>query len=174
MRIDDDEIRFWVRKVEPVKTLNTNIENDLFSEIPMFLKYLSQLNPIDFSRSRMVFTPEEIKTESLLSVVKESKSWLHKDLEIIFNDLFYNIIKESHFFATAKVIKERYYEKNSQVTINYIHKVLLEEMKMEKMPLGRYYLFDEKLTKTVGSPFKIKNTNNQEIKDYTIEEDPFA
>ena len=44
MRIDDEEIRFWIRKINPIKgDKNTNIENDLFNEIPKFLKYLEQM-----------------------------------------------------------------------------------------------------------------------------------
>ena len=59
MRIDDEEIRFWIRKINPiVGQKNTNIENDLFNEIPKFLKFLEQLPAIDFSKSRMVFTQE--------------------------------------------------------------------------------------------------------------------
>ena len=42
MRIDDEEIRFWVRKINHIVTLNTNIEKDLFKEIPKLLKFLLQ------------------------------------------------------------------------------------------------------------------------------------
>jgi hypothetical protein len=35
MRIDQEEIRFWVRKIKLIKgAKNTNIETDLFNEIP--------------------------------------------------------------------------------------------------------------------------------------------
>jgi hypothetical protein len=90
MKIDNEEVRFWVRKIRPVAKLNTNIEKDLFNEIPKFLKYLSQLDDIDFSKSRMVFTIDEITTNELTEIKEESKSSLHKELEILLDDFFNN------------------------------------------------------------------------------------
>jgi hypothetical protein len=37
MRIDEEEIRFWVRKIKPINgKKNTNIETDLFNELLIF------------------------------------------------------------------------------------------------------------------------------------------
>jgi len=53
MRIDEEEIRFWVRKIKVITgKKNTNIENDLFNEIPKFLKYLEQ-----YSDQYLIFVP---------------------------------------------------------------------------------------------------------------------
>ena len=85
MRIDQEEIRFWIRKIKPIQgEKNINIEDDLFIEIPKFLKYLSQQLPIDFKKSRMVFTQEEINTSELEDIKTESKSGLCKELDFLF------------------------------------------------------------------------------------------
>lgn len=130
MRIDDEEIRFWVRKVSVIKERNTKIEDQLFDEIPKFLKYLEQLPEIDFSRSRMVFTKDDIYTQELKAVKDESKSTVSKELEILIED-FFNNSQCDYFCATAKDIKERWFINDRDKSISYIHKVLIDEMKIE-------------------------------------------
>lgn len=129
MRIDDEEIRFWVRKVSVIKEKNTRIEQELFNEIPALLKYLIQLPEIDFSQSRMVFTEKEIYTEELKVVKEESKSGLYKDLEIFVEDFFDKKPCE-YFCATAKDIKEHWFKNDSKVSMSYIRKVLIDEVGM--------------------------------------------
>ena len=86
LQIDEEEIRFWVRPIPTITNSNHNIEADLLKEIPYFLYYLSQRPDIDFSKSRMVFTPEELGTDALKIVMKESKSALEKDIEEYLDD----------------------------------------------------------------------------------------
>jgi hypothetical protein len=171
MRIDEEEIRFWVRKIKPIDgPKNTRIEEDLFDEIPKFLKYLSMMPEIDFSKSRMVFTMDEIKTTSLISVKEESKSWLRKELEILIEDWFNNNPTRSEVEATAKDIKEFWFDRNNNVQIGYIRKVLKEEMKIPySNGVKRYKSFDENvLTTKVGQAFKF--VNNQHVESFSFEE----
>jgi hypothetical protein len=157
MKIDNEEVRFWVRKIRPVERLNTNIENDLFKEIPKFLKYLSQLEAIDFSKSRMVFTIDEITTNELTEIKEESKSSLHKELEILLDDFFNNNDTITYFEATATDIKDHFFKNNNNITHNYIHKVLKNELKLEQNGMVRYVPFgnsDPYAIKKTGKPFK--------------------
>lgn len=156
MRIDKEEVRFWVRKIRPVDKLNTKIEEDLFSEIPKFLKYLSDAPEIDFTRSRMVFTMDEIQTKELTDIKDESKSSLHKEIEMLLEDFFNNSPGLNQFEATAIDIKNKFFEKNSQISHNYIHKVLKNELKITQKGMKRYLPFEDKafeLQKKTGKPF---------------------
>ncbi len=164
MRIDDEEIRFWIRKINPiVGKKNTNIENDLFNEIPKFLKYLEQLPEIDFSNSRMVFTQEEIQTDSLELIKKESKNGLRKELEIYIED-FFNNNDVNEFEATAKDIKEKWFEHDRE-KMSYILKVLKNEMKMTPQPNKYYFPFNSNnyLEKKKGTPFLFVRENPQSV-----------
>jgi hypothetical protein len=130
-RIDEEEIRFFVRKVGLPKHTNHSIEDDLLKEIPAFLHYLTTLPPIDFSTDRTGFTPNELNNEYLRSVKDESKSWLYKELMEHFESEFLNDCQnDEYFFADPKGIKERYYRNNNQVTLPYIRTVLKDQMKM--------------------------------------------
>ena len=176
MRIDEEEIRFWVRKINVITTKkNTNIETDLFNEIPKFLTYLSQLPDIDFSKSRMVFTKEEIETESLHVVKEESKSWLRKEIEALFDDFFINNDGVDFIEATAKDIKERWFLTNNQISISYIRKVLKEEMKIINLETKKYKGFpDSSQGSKTGLPFVFKNpynTKNQMVKQTELSVD---
>jgi phage/plasmid-associated DNA primase len=173
MRIDDEEIRFWIRKINPiVGKKNTNIENDLFNEIPKFLKYLEQLPEIDFSNSRMVFTQEEIQTNSLELIKNESRNGLRKEIEMYIED-FFNNNDVNEFEATAKDIKERWFSTNNQIPMSYILKVLKNEMKMTPQANKYYFLFNSNnyLEKKKGTPFLFVRQNeqtfeNQSYSDY--------
>lgn len=142
MRIDDEEIRFWIRKIKSINgKKNVNIENDLSLEIPKFLKYLTQLPQIDFSNSRMVFTQEEIKTESLENVKKESKTGLTKDLLYRIDHFFMNN-DCFEFEADLCDIKNRWYERDNNISIPYIRKVLKDEFKLIPSKPKRYSPFN--------------------------------
>jgi hypothetical protein len=161
MRIDEEEIRFWVRKIKIIKgAKNTNIETDLFNEIPKFLKYLMKLPAIDFSKSRMVFTKDEILTESLHVVMEESKSTLRKEIEMNFDDFFMNNDAIEFIEATARDIKEKWFNTNNQIPMSYIRKVLIDEMKMVCLKNKKYKGFPDPNyphgSKT-GLPFLFKN-----------------
>lgn len=172
MRIDEEEIRFWVRKIKPVTNLNTNIESDLFNEIPKFLRFLSSLPEIDFSKSRMVFTNDEITTENLIHIKEESRSQLYKEIEILVEDHF-NQSAINEFYATPTDLKDRWFKSNNQIGTSYIRKVLKDEMKFETQELMRYNPFGEiSLNDRVGRPIKfIRKT--QHIKNELVEEMPF-
>lgn len=145
MRIDEEEIRFWIRKIKVIDgNKNTNIETDLFNEIPRFLRYLIQQPAVDTSKSRMVFTMDEIGTQELHEVKDESKSWLRKELEIELENYFNNDAHgEDTMLATPRDVKNRWFKTNHQVTISYIRKVVKNEMKLECVEKSnRYYPFN--------------------------------
>ena len=157
MRIDEEEVRFWIRKIKPIQILNTSIENDLFIEVSKFLKYLLQMPCIDFTLSRMVFTMDEIKTEHLEHIKKESRSSLYKELEILIED-FFNSTGKNEFFATATDIKNEWFKNNNQIGISYIRKVIKEELKLQPEKLQKYYSFGDITVKMeTGTPFKFIN-----------------
>lgn len=169
MRIDDEEIRFWVRKINTiVGKRNTNIEEDLTKEIPKFLKLLIDLPKIDFSVSRMVFTKEEIKTNALDSIKNESKSSLCKEIEYHL-DYFFNNYNINEFEATAGDIKNKWFLNNNQISISYIRKVIKEEMKIETLKVKKYLPFNDHSqanNMVTGAPFYFySNIEKEQIID---------
>lgn len=166
-RIDEEEIRFFIRKVGLPTTINHNIEADMVAEIPAFLHHLTTLPDIDWSRDRSGFTPDEIYNESLKNVKRESKSGLYKDMFELFKDRFMHMnatslnpeisntedVYTTEIFAAPIDIKARWFDKNSRIDIQYIKSVLKNEfMKLPERPM-RYVPFNDSESKT-GTPYR--------------------
>jgi hypothetical protein len=137
-RIDEEEIRFFVRKVGMPTASNHGIEKNLLSEIPAFLHYLTTLSAVDFTRDRSGFTPQELANDSLSQVKRESKSGLYKDLMELIIDEMNNHVKSPRRSTDSELImqmapidiKERWFRTNSRIDIQYIRHVLKNEFKL--------------------------------------------
>ncbi len=133
IKVDDEEIRFFVRKLGTPKISNHNILNDMISEIPAFLNYLSTLEKPDFTKSRMIFTPDELKNDTLKRVKSESKNWLYKDLIQQFEDYFLNQGNNTdEIKVIPKDLKEYFYLNNHQVSNDYLKTVLEDDFGLVK------------------------------------------
>lgn len=153
-QIEDEEIRYFVRKLDIPEINHANIEDDLVKEIPAFLHYLTTLPDLNFTKSRMLFTPEELDNEFLRRVKKESKPSLYKDIREYLTERFHENGKKE-FYATPKNIKEEWFYNNSRVEIHYIRKVLKEDFKLKPCEKMRYDPFGDKPS-TTGTPFVFK------------------
>jgi hypothetical protein len=151
-RIDEDEIRFFIRKLGTPTQYNHNIEENLMTEIPAFLFHLASLPKIDWSRDRTGFTPEEIGNENLTKVKEASKSSLYKNLEFYMKDFFYNNEWCDELLATPKNIKNEWFEHNNQIDIQYIAGVLKNEFNL--VTSGKTMRFETFNAKNdIGKPF---------------------
>ena len=139
MRIDDEEIRFWVRKLEKPKFHNTKIDMELIKEIPAFLEYLETLAVPDFSKSRMVFTEDEIITDELIKVKEESKPELYKDLKEKIIYFFGKHPEYSEFYAHPVDFASRWYDRKGNIEAPYIRTILKDHFNMKPEPKPIYY-----------------------------------
>lgn len=91
IKIDADEIRFWVLKIEKYEKEDVHFLSKLTNEIPAFLNFLSKRILSSENKSRMWFTPQQIKTKALQKLVRynssKSESELANILLIIMDNL---------------------------------------------------------------------------------------
>lgn len=174
-RVDQEEIRFFIRKLSTPTTYNHGIEDNLLKEIPAFLHHLTTLPPVDFTRDRTAFTPSELSNKALDSVKKESRSGLYKELKILIEDFFLN---ESYgveeFYADPISIKQKWFASDKDIPRAYLINVLRSEFKMEPMPVRRFHPFINQPEKP-GAPylFERKNFVTDELPDDQRDEVPF-
>ena len=162
--IDDDEIRYWVRKLEPIPKhfYNKDIKGALVKEIPYFLKYLEEDVQLkkDIGQTRMMFSTSDIETDTLKKIKLESRSNLHKDLDALFDEHFINNREVEYIYFVASDVKTKFFSNNSRMNINYIDRVLKKEMKLTKTKPMRYIPFehdgDQRLKKT-GRAYELRN-----------------
>lgn len=173
IRIDEEEIRFWIRKIPVISQINTTIEQDLRAEIPLFLKFLNQQPVPDFSKSRMVFTSDEIDNDRLKALKKESMSNLYKEMVIKIEDYFFKHSDYKQFSCTASDIKDEWFPKENKYSAHYISKVLQMDFKIEQVN-STYTRFNDGTAKYKGKfytfyrkDFVVDSTPEQEEIDWS-------
>lgn len=80
IKIDGNETRFWVIKVPSIKHEDTNLLHSLIKELPAFMHYLSQRRLTTENKTRMWFTPQQIKTNALNKLVQNNRNRVEKEL----------------------------------------------------------------------------------------------
>jgi len=162
MKIDMVEIRFWLRKLSKPTIENHNIENDMVKEIPAFLHYLTTLQNPDFSKSRMVFTADQLDNEFLLNVKKESMSGLYHELNELFSDFFSQNDGAKDIKIIPNDIKSKWFKSNNQISIKYIRNVLKNEYKFKVLELQKYTPFNDGDNRT-GRPYIVNREQFTEV-----------
>ncbi len=160
--VESPEIRYWVRKIPTLNgKANHSILRDLKNEIPQFLYYLNTLPAVDTTKSRMVFDAAEIVTKELMIVKAESRTGLHKDLELHLDAFALQNTNVREFKFIAKQVKEMFFSKTEKYEINFINRVLKNEFKLEVGKMQRFIPFEENYSnmqnKVSGTPFIYKN-----------------
>lgn len=145
IKIDDEEVRFWIRKLGETTVKNHNILEDMVDEIPAFLYYLNTLEAPDFTKSRHVLTEEQTKNEWLEVIKKESKSELYKELNEYLREWFDNHNKYNEIKLTPGDIKDKFFRLNHNFKLNHIRRVLRTEFNMKPEEPNNYYPFDESI-----------------------------
>jgi hypothetical protein len=165
IKIDQEEIRYWVRKVPKLESDNTNLLQELTEEIPAFLYFITKKTFSSTCKTRMWFTPEQIETDALKKVKNNNKTSIEKELiEILKEELakfeldkicFTNqdlllLLKESGIKVTrhqiSQILKEKWYLEPNETPSTYFRyyygitndNTLPMQKKTEK---GRYYTF---------------------------------
>lgn len=110
IQIDEEEIRFWIRKIRSIPTEDVFFLKKLHKEIPYFLNYLQTRTYFSEQKTRMWFQPEQIMTASLLKLVNRNKSELlilellhecfekmdEEELKVAPNDLYLLLRKQNN------------------------------------------------------------------------------
>ena len=68
--IPKEEVRFWVRKINPVEKDNINLRQQMSAEIPHFLYFLQHRKLSTQNESRMWFNPSDLETPALQKIKK--------------------------------------------------------------------------------------------------------
>lgn len=91
IKIDVNEIRFWILKIEKYEKEDVNFLDKLTNEIPAFLFFLTNRKFSSDNNSRMWFTPQQIKTKALERLVKFNSSKFEIELAGILLNIMDNL-----------------------------------------------------------------------------------
>lgn len=141
IQIDENEIRFWILKINPIKTENTDFLNNLISEIPYFLRYLIERPFSTEKKTRMWFSADEIRTKALQKLVFKNNNKLEsKIIELLYeffesnNDEEINVVPQDLLNMIIRMFRLTYWTRND------IRNLLKETWKLNPQNNGLTYI----------------------------------
>ncbi len=158
-KIDEPEIRFFIRKLTRPIEVDHDLELKLLKEIPAFLYFLQHdLPEIDFNGSRTGFLRNELDNQWLREVKNESKSDTYHKLKEIVVSVFEDKEDLYEFYLSAKDVKEFCFADEKNLQIKEIRKCLKNEFKLGNENNMRYTPLFGLQAKT-GTPFRFRREN---------------
>ena len=137
IKIDANEIRYWVRKIPSFEKEITSLLQELINEIPAFLNYL--INRINSTKqeTRMWFTKEQIKTEALELVMNGNQTTLEKELRTIIKEKMLEFGLQEISFTVGDLLEML--TKNMKTTQNQITEILRQRFSIMPNPTSSTY-----------------------------------
>ena len=97
--IDAGETRYWVRKIAPLKSDDTDFLRKLTDEIPAFLHFLSCRKLSTEKESRMWFSPKLLETDALRKIIRSNRNRLEVEMTELLLDIMAGMEVESVSFC---------------------------------------------------------------------------
>jgi hypothetical protein len=89
VKIDANEIRYWIRKVPSLgNNVDANFSLALSQEVPAFANFLNTREVVTPKATRMWFTKEQIHTEALNVLIRGNRTSIEKELEEMLSEEF--------------------------------------------------------------------------------------
>jgi len=174
VKIDEEENRYWVLKIPTLNgKANHGILKDLSNEVPKFIKYLEQMPIPDFSKSRMVFTQDQISTNILEQTKISSRSGAHKDIEIRLEQEMLSRTDEEYLYFRHEGLHNKYFRVGSNYSISYIQEVIKNELKLKMEHLTRNPLIGDEGDMGRGAKRSFRVLNKYYSADCIEEDVPF-
>ncbi|WP_265427054.1 primase-helicase family protein [Chryseobacterium sp. YIM B08800] len=141
IQIDENEIRFWILKINPIKTENTEFLSNLIAEIPYFLRFLIDRSFSTEKKTRMWFSADEIRTKALQKLVFKNNNKLEsKIIELLYeffesnNDEQINVVPQDLLNMMNRMFRPTYWTRND------IRNLLKETWKLVPQTNGLTYI----------------------------------
>ena len=136
--IDAGETRYWVRKIMPLRSDDTDFLQKLKAEIPAFLHFLQHRQLSTEKESRMWFNPKLLETEALRKIIRSNRNRLEIEMAELLLDIMAKMKVETVSFCLNDIIPLLVC---SQVKVekSQVRKVVQECWKLTPAPNGLTY-----------------------------------
>ena len=141
VKIDNHEVRYWVRKVPTLgSNSNPDLVDEIRTEIPSFASFLNSREIIAKKVSRMWFSTEQIHTEALDILMFGNRTNVEKELEELLKDEF-SFFDVDTLCYTTKNLFDMLRSRGVNVSSSYIATVLKSKynLAIEKNSSYKYY-----------------------------------
>lgn len=149
---NDEDVRYWVRKIPQIKREIPDIIMTLNEEIPAFLFFLNNRKISAPKTTRAWFDPAMLETEALRKLRIASKPTVEKEIHNLIRNMFLDFAV-SEIKMTLQDIKERTFK--NRYEDSYITKILKDNMKVSTVPKPERY----KIPKWIVNPLDDNETS---------------
>ena len=146
IRTDDQEMRFWIRKVKPLSQSqfvvkensndestnygNPNMLEELLEEIPAFIYLLSKREIVNPKVTRMWFTKEQLHTKALEVLIRGSRSSLYDEIHFVITELFEMHDVPELQFSAKDLVDVLLYNSYKNVSSSNVSETLKKEFEL--------------------------------------------
>jgi len=124
---NDEDIRYWVRKVHTIKKVVPDLLDILYYEIPAFLYFLNDRKFFATKTGRAFFDPKLLETDALKNLRLASKPTVQKEIESFVRSMFLDFGRKYQILnMPLDYIKEKTYGKKYED--NYVRRILNDNM----------------------------------------------
>lgn len=102
--IDAGETRYWVRKIVPLRSNDTDFLQKLKAEIPTFLHFLQHRQLFTEKESRMWFDPKRLETDALRKIIRSNRNRLEIGMAELLLDIMASVDVSSVSFCLNDII----------------------------------------------------------------------
>ena len=102
--IDAGETRYWVRKIVPLRSDDTDFLQKLKAEIPAFLHFLCNRTLSTEKESRMWFNPKRLETDALRKIIRSNRNRLEIEMAELLLDIMASVGISSVSFCLNDII----------------------------------------------------------------------
>lgn len=128
--IDSEEVRYWVRKIHPLRTDDPLFMDKLTAQIPAFLHFLMQRELSVKCENRMWFSPERLATPALRKIIAANRSKIEYEVaELMLDIMDYCHVMELHFVVNDLMGLLNY--RNVRTEPNEVRRLLKKVWKLE-------------------------------------------
>jgi hypothetical protein len=132
INVKDDDVRYWIRKINKIDKFDAEFEKKLTEEIPQFLYFLQnrKLNTPE-KKSRSWFDFNDLNNVFLEDAKKQNKSELWYELNEGFKKWFIEH-NDDNIYVTLSEIREYFLNNNMKYSLKYIKNVMQDDFKLER------------------------------------------
>lgn len=136
--IDPLEIRYWVRKIAPIKLKRPNLLKELQDEVPQFLNFLNERKLSTSNTGRMWFTAEQINTSALRKIKSQFVDKVELELLEIIKGIMENKELNEMCFTNSN-IQSLLQRANFRVGRTGVRKIIETKWKLSQYPNASNY-----------------------------------
>lgn len=166
--IEEEEIRYWVIKVNPFEKENPELPSLLEAELKHFMYFLNSRKIKSQRKSRMWFSAEEIHTEALEALKSGNENSVVREIKQLLIEEFEKFEVEEIKYTASDIVK-KLQDVNFRVTSSRVAYILKKYLKL--IPINSSY---KKYYMSI-SPVEneILETTNEKGRFYTFKREDF-